>query len=427
MKIKGKLNRFYFISFDIVLESIGNIKKLLFVLIIFLMSFILAISDEKTYLNTSAEIAFSFYHNIMSPLKSPISECQFTPSCSNYSSISIKNKGFLVGIIMTSDRLIRCGSGRASEKDYNVVNDKFIDFPSNIESDVDCYHKFDKLVMESTPISLPDSNLSIAYYLYQEQEYDFSMLELKKLLIKTGEGYYKNKLLLLIGTNYLLKGNKINALNYLAKINPGIDTEIDKNSFLLNYVISDGNNTHLMSINLCDEYLSAARADFSDTAKVLKIYSLIRNEQYSQADSIVRLIYGNKFLSDFKYNSTVALISEHRNSGSKSPFLSGIFSTVIPGTGYLYCGRFKEAASAFIINGLLGWGIYSLFDNKNYGSGILLSMISVPFYLGNIVGSVNAAEFINNREKELINMELRNSLHISFYFSAEFLQSLWKL
>ncbi len=98
---------------------------------------------------------------------------------------------------------------------------------------------------------------------------------------------------------------------------------------------------------------------------------------------------------------------------------------LVPGTGYMYCGNYKEGLSALLVNGLLGASIYSLFKNDNVPSGILVSAISVPFYLGNIVGSANSAKLYNNKKKEIMYFELRNKLDIEFVFSFEFFDSIW--
>ena len=109
----------------------------------------------------------------------------------------------------------------------------------------------------------------------------------------------------------------------------------------------------------------------------------------------------------------------------KSPALAGVFSTVLPGSGYIYSGRVKEGLSAFLINGLLGAGIYSLFKNDNVGMGVLSSLVAAPFYLGNIVGSINATHLYNNKVKQVYLLQLRDELGVDYYFSVNFLNVSW--
>ncbi|MAC42069.1 MAG: hypothetical protein CMJ05_09815 [Pelagibacterales bacterium] len=48
--------------------------------------------------------------------------CSFHPSCSEYGITSIKKNGLLEGVLMTSDRLLRC-NGLSPEK-YDLIIDK---------------------------------------------------------------------------------------------------------------------------------------------------------------------------------------------------------------------------------------------------------------------------------------------------------------
>ena len=119
------------------------------------------------------------------------------------------------------------------------------------------------------------------------------------------------------------------------------------------------------------------------------------------------------------------LIENQNNLPYKSPLLAGIMSSIIPGSGYLYAGHTKEALSAFVVNILFGSGIYYLFKNENYSSGILTTMVAAPFYLGNIIGSANSAQLYNNKIDQFEYLKLRKILNLEFEFSNDFLNSLW--
>jgi len=55
---------------------------------------------------SSASFYLKFYQNYISPINGE--SCQMIPSCSEYSLQSIKTHGIL-GLLMTTDRLHRCG------------------------------------------------------------------------------------------------------------------------------------------------------------------------------------------------------------------------------------------------------------------------------------------------------------------------------
>jgi putative membrane protein insertion efficiency factor len=61
---------------------------------------------SNSYLLVSLISLVKFYQTFISPIKQE--NCRMYPSCSNYSLKAIKKYGF-IGILMTTDRLHRCG------------------------------------------------------------------------------------------------------------------------------------------------------------------------------------------------------------------------------------------------------------------------------------------------------------------------------
>lgn len=52
----------------------------------------------------------TFYQKYMSPLDGPT--CHYYPTCSVYTGMAIKRKGLLGGLLMGTDRLLRCHPGQ---------------------------------------------------------------------------------------------------------------------------------------------------------------------------------------------------------------------------------------------------------------------------------------------------------------------------
>lgn len=82
----------------------------------------------------------------------------------------------------------------------------------------------------------------------------------------------------------------------------------------------------------------------------------------------------------------------------KSPVTAGTLS-VLPGAGQLYCGRYQDAAAAFIVNGALFWAAYESFDNDLNALGGILLITGFGFYAGNIYGAVSSAHKYNQKQK----------------------------
>ncbi|MFW6052974.1 MAG: tetratricopeptide repeat protein [Desulfosalsimonas sp.] len=81
---------------------------------------------------------------------------------------------------------------------------------------------------------------------------------------------------------------------------------------------------------------------------------------------------------------------------TKSPFLAGMFS-IVPGGGYLYCGRYREAATAFFLTIGLAVASWEAFDNDMYAMGGLVGMAGAGFYGGGAIGAVSSAYKYNQK------------------------------
>ena len=88
-----------------------------------------------------------------------------------------------------------------------------------------------------------------------------------------------------------------------------------------------------------------------------------------------------------------------RNLPSKSPLLAGFLSTVLPGSGRIYIGRPNDALVTVFLLGVLGWTAYDGFSDNGVSSrkGWTFGTLGGIFYLGNIYGSVVAAQTHNRR------------------------------
>ena len=78
----------------------------------------------------------------------------------------------------------------------------------------------------------------------------------------------------------------------------------------------------------------------------------------------------------------------------KSPTTAG-FLSIVPGGGQLYCNRYQDAATAFLINAGLIWAAWESFDNDLYALGSVISFVGFGFYAGNIYGAVSGAHKYN--------------------------------
>ena len=82
---------------------------------------------------------------------------------------------------------------------------------------------------------------------------------------------------------------------------------------------------------------------------------------------------------------------------TRSPFLAGTLSTIVPGAGRLYTGRLGDALNSLFTIGLTGWQAYDGFrrDGISSAKGWTLGTLCGIFYVGNIYGSVISARVYN--------------------------------
>lgn len=74
-----------------------------------------ALPDAHEHAKGETNPLIRFYQNYISPLSG--STCHYSPTCSRYTAEAIRKFGTFKGIIMGTDRLIRCHPG---QRDYPV-------------------------------------------------------------------------------------------------------------------------------------------------------------------------------------------------------------------------------------------------------------------------------------------------------------------
>lgn len=108
----------------------------------------------------------------------------------------------------------------------------------------------------------------------------------------------------------------------------------------------------------------------------------------------------------------MSLVSRYKNLPRKSETLAAIMSAIIPGSGYLYAGHFGDGVTAFLINGLWIAGAVTGIRAEYYAVAGVLAGVGLPFYVGNIYGSANAAKKWNLRVKR----DLRDRIYLALDF-----------
>jgi len=95
----------------------------------------------------------------------------------------------------------------------------------------------------------------------------------------------------------------------------------------------------------------------------------------------------------------------------KSPKMAGVLA-ILPGGGYLYCNRPRDALISFLLNGGLIYAAYEAFDNELYALGSVISFVEIGFYSGNIYGSISSAHKYNQDQDQRFVDRLKKNLKV---------------
>ena len=124
-----------------------------------------------------------------------------------------------------------------------------------------------------------------------------------------------------------------------------------------------------------------------------------RFEEYYLSNSEKQLIRTREAMSNFK---------------SKSPFVAGLLSTVVPGAGKIYTGQIGEGVAAFLTVGSLAaitaenWVKNGLSDWKTITFGVVCSIL----YIGNIYGSTISVKVYRNHFNDKQNNTILLGIHL---------------
>ncbi|MBL0050714.1 MAG: TM2 domain-containing protein [Bacteroidetes bacterium] len=120
----------------------------------------------------------------------------------------------------------------------------------------------------------------------------------------------------------------------------------------------------------------------------------------------------NKFADSAKTILLHNILVQQKNEKYKSPGVALALSTVIPGLGKVYAGRWKDGIISLLFVGGMGIQAYRAFDQRGVKStrGWIFATMGTGFYLGNLYGSYHAARIRNNKINEKYLLQINNSL-----------------
>jgi hypothetical protein len=105
-------------------------------------------------------------------------------------------------------------------------------------------------------------------------------------------------------------------------------------------------------------------------------------------------------------------LRDWKESPRKSPWVAGTLSTIIPGAGKVYAGKWKDGLVSLLFVGANAYTSYRGFSSGGIRSpyGWLFGGLSAGFYIGNIYGSQKAARIYNHEMESKIKTDVYSRL-----------------
>lgn len=169
------------------------------------------------------------------------------------------------------------------------------------------------------------------------------------------------------------------------------------------------------------ELQNIIRSTKKDTVKNRALYALgflhLENGSWDKAeDALTKVSPEGRAL--YSVDQIVNELTKTGDIPRKNPVAAGVFA-IVPGGGFLYCGRPRDALVSFLINGGLIYSAVRSFKREDYGLGGVVAFVGFGFYAGNIYGSVASAHKYNREQNRRFVRDLKQKIPVTLGFIAD--------
>jgi len=258
----------------------------------------------------------------------------------------------------------------------------------------------------------PKNIRSFAEYLFDDGQYLRAVGEYQRYLFAT-DSFPQNadSIFFKIALCYRFSENYKKSIDYFQKIASGYQQSnlLDETYLEMGVCYSLTDNFEESNKILKSHFLSELSKDVDPRAKQLVVLNHIQKKEWNEA---MEFSDDTNSLS----NQLSAFVEKGQNLPQKNRFVSGLFSAVIPGSGKYYCNRPMDGFNSFVIAGITGWQAYEGFDEDGLHSvkGWIFGVLGGIFYLGNIYGSVVAADIYNEEQETVFKLSVKKYMDENF-------------
>ncbi|MCK5836211.1 MAG: hypothetical protein KAH09_03005 [Desulfobacula sp.] len=249
-----------------------------------------------------------------------------------------------------------------------------------------------------------DMQFEYAEKLFAEKDYETAMVEYKRFVHFFPDSPLTDQARFKIGVCLF----NLKKFNQAARVFNGIimddkENEITKESFFYqSRAFMEMGNTGYAQIVL-QNYLKLANDDKTRdriyfTLARIHLTDLRNGNSDSLAlarDSLSKI--SGPGAEIYNIDQYMDLIVKAERAPKKNPKLAGALA-IIPGAGFFYCGRYRDAFTTFLLNVGLMYAAYTAFDNDNKALAGVIGFVETGFYSGNIYGSISSAHKYNRAQ-----------------------------
>jgi len=350
-----------------------------------------------------------FYQKYISEVRGQ--QCPMYPSCSNYALSAFKETNFVKALILSSDRLVRCGHDLNDSYALTMqpTGLKYLDYPADNNSPKSLIYASTRYYYAySNPIH-SDSSITFIKSLINNGYYQQALLEIKRTEFTKpfSAEVFINELVCLRATGEYEKA----IFEYETKCpsNCKNDSEILFQLAAINYKLYNYDK----ALGLVQTALNNNEDPYEKT-KLIELQGLLYANKYEWKNA--RNSFQNLSGLPFDPSTREATLNYLKNADHlphKSPALASVLSA-IPGAGYAYIGHRQTAVSSFLLNSVLAYATYGNIKNHNYGMATLTGIFSASFYIANIYGALQSARRFNEQQKKNIvnKLEYKSNLNL---------------
>ena len=339
------------------------------------------------------------YKAVLSPLQGP-NTCNFFPTCSQFTKAAIQSQGFVPGLLIGADRLMRCNTVAWSYYDSYYVGDVVSGrMPDPVENHVAWLSPTDEpgLRVPAQPVPLTEArdrsltrvspSLGFADYLYSSGEYEQAAAEYLRVRFSFGSSGLSGYAGLMAGESYLQAGEVARARHaYQDLVLPRV-REFRQYGLARTFFAEARYAEARTSLG------SIRSAPLSGQAKALAGWTFFRQRRFADGASSLAASASDE---PSRHLSTM----DGHDLPRRSRLASSLLSAIVPGAGQLYSGRAGDGAYSFLSvagTGLVTWWFAAepATRDRTRVKVSIFGVLTALFYAGNVYGANVAARDYN--------------------------------